>query len=115
MKNRTKVDLSKYLTLTSEDHRALGTNDTRLEPTPWQVQAKDRRIAKSRTFAAAYGGQCARGHRTSMRELPEFKVQRLLGDVIATAHACLDCGTVLWRLHPGPRRQRLLEREKDAS
>lgn len=39
----------------------------------------------------------------SIREDPDIR-PKWVGDAMATAHRCLDCREVLWRLHPSPRR-----------
>jgi hypothetical protein len=86
-----KTDLTKRLRLTPQEQDAIGIVGVDLAKGP------------DKAVVAWVPVHCK--HRVSLRELEQYKPRRL-GDIIATAHACLNCGEVRWRLHPGPVRIR---------
>lgn len=112
-----KVDLSKYLKLSSEDQRALGmiADDDPYAKVAEALKARQAatsapaRQPAAGTYSIGYG---CRKHRVSLRERTDLKPKRLPRDLLATPHTCLDCGKVMWRLHPGPRRFRRDELEE---
>lgn len=106
---KTKTDLSKYLDLSAEDQRALG-----MIPDPYKqpdvVIGVDLASGPDHTVVRPYGEMCRHANVT-LRERTDVKSKRLPNNLLATPHTCLDCGALMWRLHPGPRRLR--ERRED--
>ena len=98
-----KTDLSKFLDLDADDYKALGVaigvDMARGPDTTVRV------LASNPAHAAPYGA-CKGRHRVGRRERSDVRPKKIDGGVLATPHTCLDCGALMWRLHPGPKRHR---------